>query len=101
MDEISFIYQNLLMISDFPENIEKSIESSRSKLFKAREKRIHPGKDDKILTDWNGLMIAALAKASQAFDEPEYAKAAKKAADFILSRMHNVNGRTLSPLQGW
>lgn len=67
--------------------LDRSIESSRDKLFTAREKRIHPGKDDKILTDWNGLMIAALAKASQAFDEPGYSKAAEKAADFILSRM--------------
>jgi len=39
----------------FPANIEKIIESSRRKLFEAREKRIHPGKDDKILTDWNGI----------------------------------------------
>ena len=75
----------------FPANIEKIIESSRRKLFEAREKRIHPGKDDKILTDWNGLMIAALAKASQAFDEPEYAKAAQNSADFILSTMRNAN----------
>jgi uncharacterized protein YyaL (SSP411 family) len=75
-------------VSDFTAvKLERSIESSRDKLFKAREKRIHPGKDDKILTDWNGLMIAALAKASQAFDEPGYSKAAKKAADFILSKM--------------
>ncbi len=78
-------------VPDFP-NIEQIIESSRSKLFAARENRIHPGKDDKILTDWNGLMIAALAKASQAFHEPGYAKTAKKAADFILSRMRNAKG---------
>lgn len=78
--------------SDLPAtDIEKSIETSRCKLFKAREKRIHPGKDDKILTDWNGLMIAALARASQAFDEPEYAKAAQNAADFIISTMRNSN----------
>lgn len=70
-------------------NNEKRIDSLRDKLFKARENRIHPGKDDKILTDWNGLMIAALAKASQAFDEPGFSNAARKAADFILSKMHN------------
>jgi uncharacterized protein YyaL (SSP411 family) len=68
-------------------NLERSIESSRVKLFTARKKRHHPEKDDKILTDWNGLMIAALAKASQAFDEPGYSRAAEKAADFILSKM--------------
>lgn len=79
-------------VSHFPGE-DMSLESSRSKLFAARENRIHPGKDDKILTDWNGLMIAALAKASQAFDEPGYAKAAAKAADFVLSKMRNVKGR--------
>ncbi|PWB50006.1 MAG: thioredoxin domain-containing protein [Candidatus Methanoperedenaceae archaeon] len=77
-------------VSDLPDaNNEKKIDSLRGKLFNARENRIHPGKDDKILTDWNGLMIAALAKASQAFDEPGLSKAAGKAADFILSKMHN------------
>ena len=88
-------------VHDFPAaNIEKSIESSRAKLFKARENRIHPGKDDKILTDWNGLMIAALAKASQAFDEPGYSKTAKKAADFILSKMRNANSRYFTTVTG-
>ncbi len=63
------------------------------KLFAAREKRVHPGKDDKILADWNGLMIAAFAKGAQAFDEPEYADAACRAADLILSRMRGQDGR--------
>jgi len=80
-------------VHDFPiADIEKSIESSRLKLFEVRENRIHPGKDDKILTDWNGLMIAALAKASQAFHEPGYAKNAQKAADFIITKMRNPKG---------
>jgi len=71
----------------------KGFETERCKLFSAREKRIHPGKDDKILADWNGLMIAAFARASQVFDEPEYAKAARSASDFILSKMRKENGR--------
>ena len=74
------------------EELEDRLENARSKLFTARERRIHPGKDDKILTDWNGLMIAALAKCAQVFDEPEYAKAACKAADFILSKMREPKG---------
>src|SRR5659263_619742 len=49
-------------------------------------------KEDQILTDWNGLMIAALAKASQAFHEPGYAKNAQKAADFIITKMRNPKG---------
>lgn len=75
------------------EELQEHIEAARRKLFSAREKRVHPGKDDKILTDWNGLMIVALAKGAQVFDKPEYAKAAQRAVDFILSKMHDKEGR--------
>jgi uncharacterized protein YyaL (SSP411 family) len=61
-------------------------------LFKAREKRVPPAKDDKILVDWNGLIIAALAKASRVFSEPRYLEAAVKAAGFILEKMKDENG---------
>ena len=71
------------------EELQDHLESARHKLFAAREKRIHPGKDDKILTDWNGLMIAAFAKGARVFNEPEYEKAARDAADFILSKMRD------------
>ncbi len=73
--------------------IKNRIETARQRLFDAREKRVHPHKDDKILTDWNGLMIAALAKGGSVFNEPVYIKAAKKAADFILKKMRHANGR--------
>jgi uncharacterized protein YyaL (SSP411 family) len=73
--------------------LEERIETARSKLFAAREKRIRPGKDDKILADWNGLMIAALARAAAVFDDYQYAEAAQKGADFILSKMRNAAGR--------
>ncbi len=46
----------------------------RTKLVKAREGRVHPGWDDKVLADWNGLMIAALARAAQVFDRPGLAR---------------------------
>jgi uncharacterized protein YyaL (SSP411 family) len=59
----------------------------RNALFEVREKRVHPGKDDKILSDWNGLMIAALARAGQVLGEPKYLEAAAKTADFILQEM--------------
>ena len=71
------------------------LEEARKKLFFEREKRIHPGKDDKILTDWNGLMIAALAKAYGVFDEPVYLEAAKKGAEFIFNTMESEDGRLL------
>jgi len=69
--------------------LEKRIEALRTKLFKVREKRVHPYKDDKILTDWNGLMISALARGAEAFGEPKYLAASERAAKFILSRLRN------------
>jgi uncharacterized protein YyaL (SSP411 family) len=90
---IFYLSNPITEVPGFPiTDIGKSIESSRSKLFEIRENRIHPGKDDKILTDWNGLMIAALARASQAFHEPGYAKNAQNAADFIITKMRNPKG---------
>ncbi len=56
-------------------------------VFKAREKRIHPYKDDKILTNWNAMMIGAFATCSAIFSEHSYYNSAVKAADFILSKM--------------
>ncbi len=70
-------------------------EPIRKKLYEKREERIKPYKDDKVLTDWNGLMIASLSKAAQAFDEPQYAQAAQAAADFILSEMRDEGERLL------
>jgi uncharacterized protein len=67
----------------------------RSILFDHREKRIHPLKDDKILTDWNGLMIAALAIGARVLNQPAYAKAAEKAARFIETRLEDETGRLL------
>jgi len=75
--------------------LRSQVESARKKLFAAREKRIHPYKDDKVLTDWNGLMIAALAKAARVLDEPRYAKAAQQAADFLWDNVRNEEGRLL------
>jgi len=78
-------------------------EKIRAKLFLARERRVHPFKDDKILTDWSGLMIAALAKAAQALPGAKgerYAAAAKKAADFFLKDMLTSDGRLLHRYRG-
>lgn len=75
--------------------LQKRMEEVRKKLYNYREGRIHPDKDDKILTDWNGLMIAALAKGARTLDERQYAEAAKHAADFILKNMRTSDGRLL------
>jgi len=70
------------------------LETIRQKLFEIRERRVHPHKDDKILTDWNGLMIAALAKAASVFGDDSYANAARRSADFLLTTMRE-DGRLL------
>ena len=77
------------------DNLTGKIEGIRQKLFAEREKRIRPHKDDKVLTDWNGLMIAALSRGAQVLNEPAYAKAAKKAVEFIFSKMRTDKGRLL------
>ena len=75
--------------------LKESLESIRQKLFIYRDKRIHPHKDDKILTDWNSLMIAALAKGGRVLEEPRYTLAAKHAFDFILNNMLTADGGLL------
>jgi hypothetical protein len=59
----------------------------RGKLLELREQRIRPGLDDKILADWNGLMIAALVNAGLLLEEPEWLPMAKQAFDFIAANM--------------
>ncbi|MHA1508226.1 MAG: thioredoxin domain-containing protein [Promethearchaeota archaeon] len=71
------------------------LESVRKQIFEVREKRIRPHKDDKILTDWNGLMIAAFAKAGYILNEPKYIESAKKTVNFILNKIKNSDGRLL------
>ena len=64
---------NILHLKTFPDHkLQEKIEKIRSKLFEERDKRIHPQRDDKILTDWNGLMIVALIKASVVFKDKTY-----------------------------
>ncbi|MFX1574709.1 MAG: thioredoxin domain-containing protein [Promethearchaeota archaeon] len=88
--------KNILHLKEYPtEEISDDLENIRKKIFKIREQRIYPHKDDKILTDWNGLMIAALAKAGSVFNNTEYLKAAKKSASFILERLIKSDGKLL------
>jgi uncharacterized protein YyaL (SSP411 family) len=76
--------------------LESLLEDAGEKLFAARKKRIHPLKDDKILTSWNGLMIAAFAKGYQVFGDDAYKDAAMKAVDFIMKNLRTNDGRLLS-----
>jgi uncharacterized protein YyaL (SSP411 family) len=77
------------------EELNRKIDSARRRLFEVRERRVHPHKDDKILTDWNGLMIAALARGAQVLGEKAYSDAAEEAVDFILKKMRRPDGRLL------
>jgi len=71
------------------------LERVRLRLLAAREKRVRPQRDDKVLTDWNGLMIAVLARAARVLDEPRYLEAAREAITFTLSRLKTPDGRLL------
>lgn len=75
--------------------LSQQLEQSRQILFATRETRIHPLKDDKILTDWNGLMIAALAMGARVLNDDNYYLAARRAADFVLSELRDRDGRLL------
>lgn len=69
------------------DELRSELESIRQKLLEARQKRVHPLLDDKILADWNGLIIAALAKAGRAFQNEDYIIKAENCWQFIKSTM--------------
>jgi uncharacterized protein YyaL (SSP411 family) len=73
--------------------LEKALEQARESLFFERKKRVHPLKDDKVLTSWNGLMIAAMAKAYQALGDQTYVDAAQNATRFILEKLRKSGPR--------
>ena len=75
--------------------LDRKLEGIRARLFEVRAGRPRPPRDDKILVDWNGLAIAALAKAGRAFGDPSLVAAAQRAADFILGSMRRGDGRLL------
>ena len=72
---------------------EAALARARQILFDARQRRIRPGRDDKVLADWNGLAIAALARAAYVFAHPDWLARAEQAFDFILSQMRAPDGR--------
>jgi uncharacterized protein YyaL (SSP411 family) len=77
-----------------PEEIDTVLDRSRRKLFEHRESRIKPFRDEKILTGWNGLMLAAFADAAAILDNEDYLAIAKKNADFLLRELQ-LDGRLL------
>jgi uncharacterized protein YyaL (SSP411 family) len=73
--------------------LEAGIAEGRRILLAARHDRVRPHKDDKILTDWNGLMIAALARGGRVLGDGIYSDAAREAVDFFMKRMRRPDGR--------
>jgi uncharacterized protein YyaL (SSP411 family) len=74
---------------------EARLASARSKLFRAREDRVRPGRDDKVLTSWNALMVKGMARAGRIFERPDWIDSAKRAADFMRRVLWN-DGRLLA-----
>jgi uncharacterized protein YyaL (SSP411 family) len=72
---------------------ESGLADARQTLFRAREKRVRPGRDDKVLADWNGLAIIGLVRAAAVFDRPDWIARAREAFDFIIETMSAPDGR--------
>lgn len=78
------------------ENLKEQLEKMRVKLYDYREKRIHPFKDDKTLTSWNGLAISSFAYSGRIFNNQNYIEISERAADFVLKKLIRDDGRLLS-----
>jgi uncharacterized protein YyaL (SSP411 family) len=76
-------------------NLADVLARCRKRLFEARSKRVAPGRDDKVLVSWNGMMISAFAGGAQVLGDERYAKAARDAADFVLRMMRTSEGALL------
>ncbi len=87
--------QSAAILRRDPAELAAELAESREKLFAAREKRVRPGRDDKVIVAWNGLMIDAMARAGAALNEPEYVITADEVAKFILKNMRRDDGRLL------
>ena len=77
------------------EDLMRELDAGRAKLFAARSRRERPLTDDKILADWNGMVIAGLAAAGKLLNEPSFVGRAARAADFILGTMRSAGGPLL------
>ncbi len=77
------------------DELHERLAAIRDKLYAARTQRVHPGLDDKILTAWNGMMLASLSEAARVFKRADYHDAAVRAAEFLISEMTRSDGRLL------
>lgn len=74
-------------------DMEQRLAAARQKLYVVRAKRVWPGRDDKVLTAWNGLMLAAFAEAGRILNRPDYTQVAVANATFLYQHMRAENGR--------
>jgi uncharacterized protein YyaL (SSP411 family) len=75
------------------EELRQKLAAARGQLLLVRAKRIPPARDEKIVTAWNGLMIAAMARAGAVLDRADYTSAAERAADYIVQNLRLADGR--------
>jgi hypothetical protein len=88
----NFEGKNILFVAGEP--APETIAAARRRLFEAREHRVHPGRDDKVLASWNGLACRAFAEAGRALGRADYVAVAARNADFLLTSMR-AQGRLL------
>ena len=86
---------HLRVANPLPPGKEALLEAAKAKLLAAREKRVRPGRDEKVLVSWNALAIRGMARAARVFGRPEWAASARRALAFIRARMWR-DGRLLA-----
>jgi uncharacterized protein YyaL (SSP411 family) len=89
------IDQAAALLGRDPRELRAELSESRAKLLEIRDRRVPPGKDTKVLTSWNGLMLAPMAEGARILGDERYLDAARKAAGFLLDRMIDADGRLL------
>ena len=90
---------SILHVVDRDEDRPEAVERARAKLFQAREGRVRPGLDDKVLLAWNGLFLRALAEAASALGRDDWMEAARRNARFLLRALRRDDGRFLRSWQ--
>src|SRR5579884_1090386 len=78
-----------------PGALQERLDGIRGRLFAAREQRVHPGRDDKVITAWNALMLGAFAEAGAALDRDDYVEIAVRCAEFLLGNLRAPDGTLL------
>jgi uncharacterized protein YyaL (SSP411 family) len=95
----NFEGRNILALEGDPEERDALVDARRQ-LFEARQGRVRPGRDEKVLTSWNGLMLAAFAEAARALRRDDYRRVAEGNADFMLRELRADDGRLLHTWKG-